>query len=69
MMLSKIEVVVKTKENRGEKPKMEQFAPPHFGNFWAHFDHFPKFISCVLYLVSKLGKSEVHRFKRCSIWS
>ena len=45
------------------------FAPPHFGNFWAYFDHFPKFISCILYLISNLGKSEVHSFKRCSIWS
>nr|CAN63626.1 hypothetical protein VITISV_010575 [Vitis vinifera] len=69
MMLAKIEVMVKTKENRGEKPKTEQFAPPHFGNCWAHFDHFPKFISCVLYLISKLGKSGAHSFKRCSIWS
>ena len=42
-----------------------KFAPPHFSNCWAHFDHFLKFISCVLYL----GKSGVHRFKRCSIWS
>ncbi|KAL6319780.1 hypothetical protein AAG906_036839 [Vitis piasezkii] len=24
-------------------------------NCWAHFDHFPKLISCVLYLVSNLG--------------
>ena len=39
------------------------------GNCWEHFDHFPKFISCVIYLVSKLGKSGVHRFKRYSIWS
>ena len=48
-----------------------KFAPPHphFGNFWTHFDQFPKFISCILYLVSNLGKSGVHRFKWCSIWS
>ncbi|RVX23422.1 hypothetical protein CK203_000009 [Vitis vinifera] len=45
MMLAKIEVMVKTKENRGEKPKTEQFAPPHFGNCWAHFDHFPKWFN------------------------
>ncbi|KAL6317909.1 hypothetical protein AAG906_030816 [Vitis piasezkii] len=45
--------------------KTEQFAPPHFGNCWTHFDHFPKFISYVLYTVLKLGKSGVQRFKRC----
>ncbi|RVW12874.1 hypothetical protein CK203_105714 [Vitis vinifera] len=28
MMLAKIEVMVKTRENRGEKPKTEQLAPP-----------------------------------------
>ena len=53
---------------QGRKAKTEQFAPPHFSNCWEHFDHFLKFISCVLYLVSKLGKSGVHSFKRCSIW-
>ena len=54
----------------GEKRQVSaKFAPPHFGNCWEHFDHFLKFISCVLYLVSKLGKSGVHRFKRYSIWS
>ncbi|KAL6350667.1 hypothetical protein AAG906_028119 [Vitis piasezkii] len=52
------------KGKQGRKAKTEQFAPPHFGNCWAHFDHFLKFISCVLYLVSKLGKSGVHSFKR-----
>ena len=48
-----------------------KFAPPHphFGNFWTHFDQFPKFISCILYLVSNLGKSKVHSFKRYTIWS
>ncbi|RVW24966.1 hypothetical protein CK203_117542 [Vitis vinifera] len=55
------------KGKQGRKAKTEQFAPPHFGNCWEHFDHFPKFISCVLYLISKLGKSGVHSFKRCSI--
>ena len=49
----------------GRKAKTEQFAPPHFGNCWAHFDHFLKFISCILYLVSKLGKSGVQLFKWC----
>ena len=58
----------KNKGKQGRKAKIEQFAPPHFGNCWTHFDHFPKFISCVLYLVSKLGKSGVHSFKRYSIW-
>ena len=69
MMLAKIEVMVKTRENRVEKPKQSNSHHPHFGNCWEHFDHFLKFISCVLYLVSKLGKSGVHRFKQCSIWS
>ena len=41
---------------------------PHFGNCWTHLDHFPKFIYWIPYLVSKLGKSGVHIFKRCSIW-
>ena len=57
------------KGKQGRKAKTEQLAPPHFGNCWEHFDHFPKFISCVLYLISKLGKSGAHSFKRCSIWS
>ncbi|KAL6310932.1 hypothetical protein AAG906_016233 [Vitis piasezkii] len=57
------------KGKQGRKAKTEQFAPPHFGNCWTHFDHFTKFISCVPYLVSNLGKSGVHSFKRCSIWS
>ncbi|RVW19113.1 hypothetical protein CK203_095151 [Vitis vinifera] len=57
------------KGKQGRKAKTEQFAPPHFGNCWEYLDHLPKFISCVLYLVSNLGKSGVHRFKRCSIWS
>ena len=39
------------------------------GNCWEHFDHFPKFISCVLYLVSNLGKLWVHSFKQYTIWS
>ena len=30
-----------------------KFASPHFGNCWTHFDHFLKFISCILYLVFK----------------
>ena len=59
----------KNRGKQGRKAKIEQFAPPHFGNFWAHFDHFPKLISCILYLVSNLGKSGVHSFKRYSIWS
>ncbi|RVW86136.1 hypothetical protein CK203_038019 [Vitis vinifera] len=50
------------KGKQGRKAKTEQFAPPHFGNCWEHFDHFLKFISCVLYLVSNLGKSGVHRW-------
>ena len=54
---------------QGRKAKTEQFVPPHFGNCWEHFDHFPKFISCVLYLVSKLGKSRIQRFKPWMIWS
>ncbi|RVW70525.1 hypothetical protein CK203_059235 [Vitis vinifera] len=56
MMLAKIEVMVKTRE----KSQNRAIRTTHFGNCWAHLDHFPKFISCVLYLVSKLGKSEVH---------
>ncbi|KAL6312660.1 hypothetical protein AAG906_010416 [Vitis piasezkii] len=35
MMLAKIEVMVKTRENRGEKPKQSNSHHPHFGNF--HF--------------------------------
>ena len=42
---------------------------PHFGNYWTHFDHFPKFISCIPYVISKLGNSGVQSFKRCSIQS
>ena len=34
------------------------------GNCWEHFNHLLKFISCILYLVSKLGNSGVQRFKR-----
>ena len=59
----------KNRGKQGRKSKTEQFAPPHFRNCWAHLDNFPKFISCVIYLVSKLGKSGVHSFKRCLIWS
>ena len=44
-------------------------AAPHFGNCWTHFDHFKKFISCIPYFISNLGKSGVQSFKRCSIWS
>ena len=57
------------KGKQGRKAKTEQFVPPHFGNCWAHLDHFLKLKLCVQYLVSKLGKSGVHRFKRCLIWS
>ena len=57
------------KGKQGRKAKTEQFAPPHFGNCWEHLDHFLKLKLCVWYLVSKLGKSGVHRFKRCLIWS
>ena len=59
----------KNRGKQGRKAKIEQFAPPYFGKCWAHFDHFPKLISCILYLVSKLGKSGVHIFKWYSIWS
>ena len=58
----------KNRGKQGRKAKIEQFAPPHFGNFWAHFDHFPKLISCIPYVVSNLGKSGVHSFKQYSIW-
>ena len=40
---------------------------PHFGNCWTHLDHFLTFKLYMQYLVSKLGKSEVYSFKRCSI--
>ena len=36
---------------------------------WTHFDHLTKFISCIPYFISNLGKSGVHSFKRCLIWS
>ncbi|KAL6311970.1 hypothetical protein AAG906_026381 [Vitis piasezkii] len=46
-------------ENKENREKSQNRAihttPPHFSNCWAYFDHFPKFISCVLYLVSNLG--------------
>ena len=34
-------------------------------NCWTHFEHFLEFISCILYVVSKLGKLGIQRFKRC----
>ena len=38
-------------------------------NSWTHFEYFLESISCILYVVSKLGKSEVQHFKRCANWS
>ena len=35
-------------------------------NYWTHLEQFLKSISCILYVVSKLGKSEVQHFKRCT---
>ena len=38
-------------------------------NCWTHFEYILEFISCILYVVSKLGKSGVQHLKRCSNWS
>ena len=38
-------------------------------NYWTHLEHFLESISCILYVVSKLGKSGIQRFKRCVNWS
>ena len=38
-------------------------------NCWRHFEYFLKSISCILYVVSKIGKSEAQRFKRYMNWS
>ena len=34
-------------------------------NCWTLLEHFLESISCILYVVSKLGKSEIQRFKQC----
>ena len=34
-------------------------------NYWTHLEHFLESNSCILYFVSKLGKSEIQRFKWC----
>ena len=34
-------------------------------NCWTLLEHFLESISCILYFVSKLGKSEIQRFKQC----
>ena len=38
-------------------------------NCWTYLEHFLEFISCILYVVSKLGKSGIQRFKQCMNWS
>ena len=38
-------------------------------NYWTLLEYFLDLISCVLYVVSKLGKSEIQRFKQCMIQS
>ena len=38
-------------------------------NCWTHLEHFLESISCILYVISKLGKSEIQRFKWCTNWS
>ena len=35
-------------------------------NCWIYLKHFLESISCILYVVSKLGKSGIQRFKRCT---
>ena len=35
-------------------------------NCWTHLEHFLESISCILYVVSKLRKSGVQRFKWCT---
>ena len=34
---------------------------------WTLLEHFPEFNWCILYVVSKLGKSAIQCFKRCMI--
>ena len=38
-------------------------------NCWTHLEHFLECISCILYVVSNLGKSGVQRFKWSMNWS
>ena len=35
-------------------------------NCWTHSEHFLESISCILYVVLKLGKSGVQHFKQCT---
>ncbi|RVW67667.1 hypothetical protein CK203_063512 [Vitis vinifera] len=53
------------KGKQGRKAKTEQFAPP-ISKLLGTFRSLPEVHFMLLYLVSKLGKSGVHRFKRCS---
>ena len=34
-------------------------------NCWTHLEHFLESISCILYVILKLRKSEIQRFKQC----
>ena len=38
-------------------------------NSWTHFEHFLESISCILYVISKHGKSRIQRFKWYANWS
>ena len=38
-------------------------------SFKENLEHFLESIFYMLYIISKLGKSEVKRFKQCAIWS
>ena len=38
-------------------------------NCWILLEHFIESISCILYVISKLRKSTIHCFKRCTIRS
>ena len=38
-------------------------------NYWKLLEHFLELNLCILYVVSKLGKSVIQRFKWCMNWS
>ena len=42
---------------------------PHFATVGHILEHFQELKLCILYLISKLGKSGVQLFKRCANWS
>ena len=38
-------------------------------NCWTHLEYLIEFISCILYVTSKLGKSAIQSFQQCMNWS